>query len=1165
MNDLEVVRSNGYSEWTVVPRQGHSTPTPHMKPVVRNAVAGLWLTLLAGAAAAQTPVPQNDTDDDKDRQPTPYAEIVRADQPVAWWRFDGDEAAAELSGAAWPAAGVAGQARFAQTGPPPGKFPLFAGQNRAAAFEQPASLRFDDPGAGSSVDFAAGDSITLEAWVSPTKLGDGQQIYIVGKGRTGNAGQAADNQNWALRLSGKEGSCRISFLFRDADNREGNTDDWHRWTSDAGFAAGSGWHHVAVSYTFGKGDSVRGYLDGRETKGSWDYGGKSDESPVVDDDQVWIGSASGNNAGNSFAGSIDEIALYRTALSAERIAARWKVIEPKPYVTNVPIPTDAVLVEVLEGLPNDWSWNFVPPAPSERFKQPGLAFVEVPRKYTNHSVIDDRTSPFVLWAHAQVELPEGKHRLLLRSRSAARLIIDDKLIVENPFPSGKTDGHNPWKPVESKVSTRIRPLQPGDQEKDVEIELAGGRHLFRLEIFVSGKKRRPELGETCVAIAPAGSDDFRILAGTKPGAETRPIGPSFPLTDDAWLAWEEQTRASLVRINQQRRAAASADYAKYWDLRHTYARDHVGRASRLPYDSIDKFVDAKLSESGAGPAALTDDHAFLRRIYLDTIGITPNHKEVVAFAMEDSPGKRRRLIDRLLDDPRWADNWMGYWQDVLAENPNIVNPTLNNTGPFRWWLYEALLDNKPLDRFATELILMEGSQRYGGTAGFAVATENDAPLAAKAQNLALAFLGLDMRCARCHDAPQHAFTQENLFNLAAMLHRGEQTLPRTSTIPGDAAALESLIVKVTLKPGQKIAPRWPFDAYFDGDLPQDLLFHPSDQREELALRITAPQNQRFAKVMVNRLWARYLGRGLVEPVDDWETARPTHPELLDWLARELIAHDYDAKHIARLIFDSQAYQRVPTTDPDEARLLAAPLRRRMIAEQVLDSLLAAAGKELHVEDLNVDVEGTRLETSSISLGRPARAWQFTSMSNERDRPSLSLPAAQTAVNVLEAFGWRASRQDPLTVREKEPTVLQPAILANGALPKRVSQFSEDSAFVPLALQADSPQQFVDAVYQQILSRSPTEDEKSLFADSLADGFEERKTGAMPGPKPGWPKRDGVSWSNHLQSQSNEIRLAWQKQVERGDPPTTQLTADWRERAEDLVWALVNSPEFVWIP
>src|SRR5439155_6048871 len=130
----------------------------------------------------------------------------------------------------------------------------------------------------------------------------------------------------------------------------------------------------------------------------------------------------------------------------------------------------------------------------------------------------------------------------------------------------------------------------------------------------------------------------------------------------------------------------------------------------------------------------------------------------------------------------------------------------------------------------------------------------------------------------------------------------------------------SLIVKVSLKPGQKISPRWPFEADLPSDALKQWLVDSSDPREELALRITSPLNPRFAKVMVNRLWQRYFGRGIVEPVDDWETAQPSHPELLDWLARELIMHDYDAKHIARLIFNSQAYQRQPTAEEGKAQL-----------------------------------------------------------------------------------------------------------------------------------------------------------------------------------------------------------------------------------------------------
>jgi hypothetical protein len=237
----------------------------------------------------------------------------------------------------------------------------------------------------------------------------------------------------------------------------------------------------------------------------------------------------------------------------------------------------------------------------------------------------------------------------------------------------------------------------------------------------------------------------------------------------------------------------------------------------------------------------------------------------------------------------------------------------------------------------------------------------------------------------------------------------------------------------------------------------------------------------------------------------------------------------------------------------------------MTAEQVLDSLRTAAGKEAHTEEMTVDGDGGRLETGSLHLGLPRRAWQFTTMGNERDRPSLSLPAAQNAVTLLEMFGWRASRQDPLSYREKEPTVLQPAILANGIFAKRTAQLSEDSRFVTLALEAETPADFVEAVYRQLVSRPPTDAERDLFVNLLGEDFSRRKTGAPPGPVPTWPARDGVNWSNHLQPISSEIRLARQKELEKGDPPTAQLSPAWRERAEDMVWAIMNSPEFVWIP
>ena len=169
------------------------------------------------------------------------------------------------------------------------------------------------------------------------------------------------------------------------------------------------------------------------------------------------------------------------------------------------------------------------------------------------------------------------------------------------------------------------------------------------------------------------------------------------------------------------------------------------------------------------------------------------------------------------------------------------------------------------------------------------------------------------------------------------------------------------------------------------------------------------------------------------------------------------------------------------------------------------------------------------------------------------------------LNVLEAFGWRASRQDPLTVREREPTVLQPAVIANGVAAKRIAQRSEDSRFTHSAVAAKSADEFTREVYAQILGRQPSARELSVGRELLSDGFEKRLTGAKAGPMPKQPARDGVSWSNHLHPQANEVRVQRQIEVEKGDPPTTLLVDDWRSRAEDLVWAVMNSPEFVFVP
>ena len=1130
---------------------------------------------------------------------------------------------------------VVGVVTFDAPGPRPEKFPRFEPSNSAAKFGANGSIRFADSGENSPLDIGLGDSITLEAWVAPTKLGNGQNMYVVGKGRTKNEGFAAENQNYALRLAGDNGQACVSFLFRNARNRKGQQDDFHRWTTTDGFKADGSWHHVAVTYTFGKSDSVKGYIDGKPLVGKWDYGGATNDGPVVDNDELWIGSALGGSAGNTFDGLLDEIAIHRAVLSAEILKSRYVVKLPPSYVTQPPDTHDLIFCEIMENIPDQYSWDFPIPTPSLAYIESSFGLTAIPHKYNSHGVREDRSNPLMVRLTGWYEFPQAETRLILRSHCGARLFIDGKLVAQNPFPKPRGDADDLYD-VTSTVVPGIRVPRTGDYDKLFTVQGNGQKQVVTLEVFAGGKKHRPEFGETGLWIERA-EGQFHLVSS--PGVEV-------PLTDAGWLEFARDKQSEMESSNKLFRRSESIEYAKYWRQRHDRAAMHVrlwkpvsniqSPADMPVGNRVDHFINAKLASVNIAPQPLVDDWAFLRRVSLDVIGTLPpkwianeflpvpspqpvfeekntagerarvrgpngddapqnktdskqdspntgvptNSKAPLTLSLSPADGgegtrredsqqaRRAKLIDRLLDQPGWADHWIGYWQDVLAENPNIVNPTLNNTGPFRWWLQESFSDNKPFDRFATELILMEGSTHYGGPAGFGIASQNDSPMAAKAHVLAQAFLGMEMKCARCHDAPYHDFTQRDLFSLAAMLKRGDEKVPKTSTIPGDEASIASLLVKVTLKPGEAVSPIWPFAKELTAKFADDILFNPQDQREQLAALVTAPTNRRFAQVIVNRMWHRYLGRGLVEPIDDWEHAAPSHRELLEHLERELIRSGYDLKHVARLILNSHVYQRradvLVAGEPKRASLFAGPAPRRMSAEQVVDSMFAAVGKPFHVEEMSVDLDSQRSYESSLSMGVPQRAWQFASLSNERDRPALTLPAAQTIVNVLETFGWRASRPDPLSVRPVETTVLQPAVLANGVAAKRVSQLSDDSLVTELALEDKPLTEFIDAVHRAILTRPATSEERELFRELLADGYDSRRVDA-PIVKPLPPKNTGVTWSNHLRPEASDRKLALAKELEAGDPPTKRLRPDWRERAEDLIWTLINSPEFVFVP
>ncbi len=1216
-----------------------------------------------------------------------------------------------------------------QPGPRPPEFPDLSKSNTAVQFDgKGAHLSVPDAGANSPFDFTNDDTITLEAWVKLDGLQEGLQSglqgrlqgrhprYVIGKGRTGSPRFARDNQNWALRIVGVQGTPKLSFLFATAPGA--GDSHWHRWTSEAGFDVASGWHHVAVAYRFGEPDSIRGWIDGQPTSGAWDMGGATKKPPVVDNDAVWIGSSRAGSSANSFNGWLDAVAIHRTLLDDQVIAARFRrkggprVFHPLPEVMPElgDLPKGRVLVTFSEGLPSHQRWLSEGETwPDETARWLGDEFLlpRIPLRYDEWGIRSSWKAPLLVRMAAEVKLPPGNLHFLLRARGLSRLWVDSVLVAKTEADIKQSpSGEEPMTPIAKPPLPGLRAHAYHQQEVFGEMSSAvtGDRQPRRCRVVlelivgdVGSKNIRTETGEVCVAVQTEDGESYQVLQPFG-GASAR---QNLPLTDASVERVLAGIESSLSNYDDQTRRKAANSQDDFWKRRHKAARDWVRQhpAPAIPSLSgvsnpndhpIDIAIAAKIeqalkesskfeekitknfhskvlpilreecfrchgekdkgglrlnsrdlaiqggdsevpaivpgdidaselierirdddedmrmpptgsglsdeqiaileewiqsgadwpappvSESEVAIATVVEDEKFLRRIFLDMVGVPPTTMEANAFFTDTNPDKREHLIDRLLSDDRCVDQWMSYWLDLLAENPTLLNASLNSTGPFRWFLYDALRDNKPLDRMVTELILMRGSLHEGGSAGFALAGENDAPFAAKGHIVASAFLGIELQCARCHDSPYHSTSQRDLYSLAAMLERKAVTVPETSRVPDaffEKKVRESLI-RVTLKPDEPITPEWPFAevtgiAADSADINR-LMMQPEDTRERLAAFITAPQNLRFSRVVVNRIWKRLIGAGLIEPIHDWEGRTASHPELLDWLAQQLISHDYDVKHVIRLIVTSQMYQREATGKnldaAPELRFFNAPEPRRLTAEQIVDSLHVSMGKPMEVEELTFVHDGRRPISNRLTLGHPSRAWMFASLSNERDRPSLSLPRARAVTDVLQAFGWTGSRQKPINERDVEPNVLQPGMLANGAISRALTRAAYNSKLAQLAVDATSPEVLVNAVFLRVLTRRPKPDEQATFVSALAEGFHERLVPAdkikPPREQPPLPL---VTWFNHQQADANTLQEEVGRRVQQGPPPDPRLELEWRELYEDLIWSLVNHREFAWMP
>jgi len=487
-------------------------------------------------------------------------------------------------------------------GPRPPQFPTFAVMNQAIFFDDkhPSVKIAEDDLPNANMRFGLKDSITIETWVNAGAIKEGSYAYIVGKGRNGKKDKNEKNQNYALRLKGGKDGAHMSFLFASADTKEAPS-DWHRWTTNESFTAGS-WHHIAVVYTFGDSKSIRGYIDGKAVTGTWDMGGATDKAPVTDDDHLMIGTGNGGGASNTFHGQLDDLAVWRSARSDTTLSSRFQTAPVPTVVKRTEVPKGQVLVQLCEeGMPYKNAWPDGAPVATESYREEAFGFFEIPHKYVDTGVRADRAFPLMLRAAAIVDIPAGKHRLLLRGRGAARLFMNEKLVMTTPFQTGDGSGHDSVRKPESylNLGPDFRFAPPGNREVTVEFNSPGGEQLVLLETmvgsFMGKSKRRPELGETVVAISPQGETSWKLLAPER----------IVPYTDAGWGAFVTERSANLAKLDAAARETKRNEHDAYWQKRREAAQEWLAKTDtpkvpELPKgypanNSIDHFLAEKIA------------------------------------------------------------------------------------------------------------------------------------------------------------------------------------------------------------------------------------------------------------------------------------------------------------------------------------------------------------------------------------------------------------------------------------------------------------------------------------------------------------------------------------------------------------------------------------------
>jgi hypothetical protein len=444
------------------------------------------------------------------------------------------------------------------------------------------------------------------------------------------------------------------------------------------------------------------------------------------------------------------------------------------------------------------------------------------------------------------------------------------------------------------------------------------------------------------------------------------------------------------------------------------------------------------------PAKVCDDPTFIRRASIDICGTLPTASEVLAFVSDSDVNKRERLVDRLLEQPEYASHFAIKWADILQNRGRGYSTSKQRTGTtlFYNWIRDSLLDNKPYDQFVSEILTATGSQEINPPT---VWYRSVRTMPNYVESVAQAFLGVRIQCAQCHHHPTAKWSQADYFGLAANFARvGRKGGFADAEVPTGETIYLLDHGEIRHPKTQQVLPPKPL-----GDPPFELDAF-ADPRVALAGWMTGSDNEYFADTLVNRLWAHFLGRGIIHPVDDRrDTNPPSNPELLQALSDSFVKNKYDLKQLIRLICGSSAYNlgtQINPSNQKDQQTFSRFYPRRMSAEVLLDAVS---------------------QTLEVPTAFPGGLGEFPLGTR-----AIELPDENVAIAFLDVFGRPARFKACECERIDTPTLAQGLELVNSN--QIQSKLSSQTGFAHrLAVNNRSPQENCELIFLTLYGRAGT--------------------------------------------------------------------------------------------